>query len=477
MWSKRFFFDEFGDLLERLATFSVPLMIVGDFNIHFDDPADANTARLSELLSHFGLRHHVDSATHLAGHTLDLLITREDQLVRLQPIETPLLSDHSFDIADIECALRGVTSVRLRPVRRYRSMDIDAFIVDLLRSDRVIAPPDDVTTAFECYDTTLREPLNEHAPVQLSRISCRQSTRWYDRGCSSAKRLTHRLERRYRRLHTDDALSAWRDQFNSQCRLYHEKFTAFWLTTVDACRNDQRLLWRTVNSMLQPPPQQATQLSVGDFATFFRDKVSSIRSSTAAAAASVINLRRVSSLCSFKPTDVAEIIALLKNSPSKSCDLDPIPTWQLKCLSPHIAPVICDLCNISMRTRVFPSQLKQALVLPLLKKPSLDLNATSSYRPISNFSFISKLIERIVCKHFADHVSSSQLFPAQQSAYRAFHSTETAAVLSVHNGLVRAVDNGQVSSLMLLDLTVRHSTLSTTTYYSRFYRAGLASMA
>jgi hypothetical protein len=359
------------------------------------------------LLSHFGLHQHVDSATHLAGHTLDLLITRDDQLVCLQPSETPLLSDHSFVVADIECALHDVNSVRLRPVRRYRSMDIDAFVADLLRSDLVVAPPGDVAAAFDCYNTTLRELLNEHAPVQLSHISCRQSARWYDRECRSAKRLTRRLERRYRRLHTDDALSTWRDHFNSQRRLYHEKFTAFWLTTVDACRNDQRLLWRTVNSMLQPPPQQASQLSVGDFATFFRDEVSSIHSSTAAAAAPVINLRRVPSLYSFKPTDVAEIMALLKNSPSKSCDLDPIPTWLLKRLSPHIAPVICHLCNIFMSTGVFPSQLKQALVLPLLKKPSLDPNATSSYRPISNLSFISKLIERIVCKRFADHISTS----------------------------------------------------------------------
>jgi exonuclease III len=42
------FVDEFGDLLERLATLSAPLMIVGNFNIHFDDPADVNTAILSE---------------------------------------------------------------------------------------------------------------------------------------------------------------------------------------------------------------------------------------------------------------------------------------------------------------------------------------------------------------------------------------------------------------------------------------------
>ena len=36
------FFDDFSDLLERLSTFSAPLMIAGDFNVHVDD-ATAST--------------------------------------------------------------------------------------------------------------------------------------------------------------------------------------------------------------------------------------------------------------------------------------------------------------------------------------------------------------------------------------------------------------------------------------------------
>jgi len=88
------------------------------------------------------------------------------------------------------------------------------------------------------------------------------------------------------------------------------------------------------------------------------------------------------------------------------------------------------------------SQLKHALVTPRLKKPALDPDTASSYRPISNLSFIS--VERLVAKRFTSHVSLHTLFPAQQSAYRPFHSTET-AVLSVHNDLVRAVDECHVS--------------------------------
>ena len=42
------FFDEFSDLLERLTTFSAPLMIAGDFNIHADDSTDVHAGRYAD---------------------------------------------------------------------------------------------------------------------------------------------------------------------------------------------------------------------------------------------------------------------------------------------------------------------------------------------------------------------------------------------------------------------------------------------
>ena len=113
----------------------------------------------------------------------------------------------------------------------------------------------------------------------------------------------------------------------------------------------------------------------------------------------------------------------------------------------------------------FPASQKQAIVLPRLKKSTLDPDHLTSYRPISNLSFTSKVAERIVASRFVQHAEDNHLFPIRQSSYRRGHLTET-AMLSVYNDLVRAVDSKLVTALVLLDLssafdTVDHSTLLT----------------
>ena len=104
------------------------------------------------------------------------------------------------------------------------------------------------------------------------------------------------------------------------------------------------------------------------------------------------------------------------------------------------------------------SSQKLAIVAPRLKKPTLDADDVNSYRPISNLSFASKLVERVVASRYREYAERQELFPAQQSAYRRYHSPET-AVVCVVNDIIRATDNGKVSGLVLLDLTVDHPTL------------------
>jgi len=76
----------------------------------------------------------------------------------------------------------------------------------------------------------------------------------------------------------------------------------------------------------------------------------------------------------------------------------------------------------------------------------------ANYRPVSNVTFMSKIVERAVAKQLHRYLEVNGLLPRHQSAYRRHHSTET-AMLRVVSDVLTAADAQQVTLLGLLDLS------------------------
>ena len=161
-----------------------------------------------------------------------------------------------------------------------------------------------------------------------------------------------------------------------------------------------------------------------------------------------------------------DILEILKKSAPKTCDLDPLPTSLLfECLD-IVLPFLTQMINDSLLSGVFPDVHKQAIVKPLLKKPSLDPNDFKNFRPVSNLSFVSKLIEKVVLSQLSDHLLSNNLFSKYQSAYRPGHSTET-ALMKIVNDLLLTLDEGKLAVLTLLDLSAAFDTIDHNILLSR----------
>ena len=80
------------------------------------------------------------------------------------------------------------------------------------------------------------------------------------------------------------------------------------------------------------------------------------------------------------------------------------------------------------------------------------------YRSVANLMFAGKLIKRVVVDQFTDHTHNHRLMEPLQSAYRAFHSTET-ALLKVRSDIHQAMDKKEVMCLVLLDLPAAFDTV------------------
>ena len=115
--------------------------------------------------------------------------------------------------------------------------------------------------------------------------------------------------------------------------------------------------------------------------------------------------------------------SLLCKLPAKQFQLDPSPTWLVKCAADILAPVINVICNASFQQQTFQRPCKKAIVTPLLKKRNLDSNDPGSYQPISNLSFLSKVVEKVVDDIISEHINRHRLLPVFQSAYQQYHST------------------------------------------------------
>ena len=97
------------------------------------------------------------------------------------------------------------------------------------------------------------------------------------------------------------------------------------------------------------------------------------------------------------------------NSNNKSCILDPLQTWLLKQNVCTIVPVLLSIVNTSLSTGTFPTNLKDAVVTPLLKGPSLNKNILQNYRPVSNVAFLSKVVEKVVLSRVTEHIANNNL--------------------------------------------------------------------
>ena len=190
-----------------------------------------------------------------------------------------------------------------------------------------------------------------------------------------------------------------------------------------------------------------------EFTEFFIDKIDKIHQQFHY----ISETNDIPQLRKFNPVTESNVEEIINSMHSKSCELDAIPTPLLKRLTHKCLPLITKIVNISLTQGIFSDDWKVAIVRPLLKKVGLAL-MNKNYCPVSNLSFLSKLVEKCVLQQFNAHCERYGLIPDFQYAYRKGYSTET-CLMKLCNDLLWSMERQEVTMVVLLDLSAAFDTV------------------
>ena len=159
--------------------------------------------------------------THNKGHTLDVVITRdESSLVSQVTVTDPELCDNNGHSSTDHYAIHFQT-MHAKPAavqttvsyRKLKAIDIDKFKRDI--TSQIDITGDTMDALVQAYNTGLTKLVDLHAPLREKAITLRPHAPWYTDELRGAKRKRRQCERKWRAT----GLVVHHQLYREQCRL------------------------------------------------------------------------------------------------------------------------------------------------------------------------------------------------------------------------------------------------------------------
>ena len=468
------FLLEFGDYLQTINASSGKLIITGDFNLHLDNSSDGHVKSFNSLLSSTNIIQSVQDPTHQAGHVIDLVLSRSyENLIEDVSVSDVQLSDHF--IVQFYIIVQSTSRSDSKTIfqRNFKNLDIDQFKSDLTQD---LLPL--FESNYQCasdpvcvFNNILCNLLDRKIPTRSRKIKTKHvSCPWFNSEIKQSIKLRRKYERQWRK----HKLVVYKDQYKQQCKVVSTLISnakkGYFRGIFDKT-TDSRKMFSAVDKLLNKDDKRVFPIDVHntelceEFSNYFIQKVQNISASFPHVDCSFNHVSTCHNnsvhtcLYNFGTFSEEEIRHIILASPSKHCDLDPLPTWLLKMCCSELLPAISYIVNFSVNSSSVPDKLKLAYVTPVPKKVCVSPTDFKSFRPISNLPFLSKVLERAILSRLNIYLHENNLMDENQSAYRTGYSVET-ALCRVQNDILCALDKNRIVLLVLLDLSAAFDTVN-----------------
>ena len=160
---------------------------------------------------------------------------------------------------------------------------------------------------------------------------------------------------------------------------------------------------------------------------------------------------------SFSPFTEDSLSLIIQDLNDTGAAGDGVSSKILKHITPFLSPYLAHSFNLCLSQGLFPSLMKQAIVVPIFKSGN-PLSFTN-YRPISLLPVLSKVLERVVYLQLLDFLMYHDLFYPNQFGFRQKHSTYMPISL-LQDSITASLVDHQVCAAIYLDLSKAFDTVN-----------------
>jgi exonuclease III len=469
------FLSEIEKLLDSWSLRFRMIVIVGDFNINFENTIDPNTCRINLLMSTFGLVSTVNSATRVTNRSataIDNMYINFDLANCHVNILDIGLSDHygqTIEFYPLERLTAEKSTFTMR--RNFNAKNKKRFTDFLVHCDwSCVYSSSSIDEKFKLFQNILIDGLNRSFPLnKLKNSNNRFAHKWISPELKYLCNKKRDIQLFAKKWPTVNQYKLQLKCINSQIKDTIKKLKSIYTTNIinrSDKQNKTKQIWHIINKELKEPhvnnfPQIKDGLKLlcpneaaTEFNKYFIKSVEDLEPTSLSCSHDSFQNNQFYKGKTFDSFPVYETMYVERVSSrlksKMSSGIDGIPCRILKDIFPLISEVAAHLFNESLSTGIFPNCFKTAKVVPIFKKGSK--NNIENYRPIAQLPSLSKILEKIVYNELVNHLEKNRILSPSQFGFRKGMSTGT-AVTSFINNVLRKLDGKHKVTGLFLDLT------------------------
>ena len=459
-------------------------IILGDINI---DLLNENDAKRNNYINNY-FEHNfipcITLPTHISHHSATLIdhifIKTPKKLIQNKCSSGNLITDISDHLSNFTLLDIKTPSIKNRPfVRLYTQKNIDKFNENI-NSEQPLISPNELTetdTSFDILTTNYQKLFDKYFPyVRMSKKEFKSKPH-ITKGIKVSIRHKNKLHKKYLNNPTEVNKAAWKKFRNKTSELIKRAETLYYKSILSKHNNTSKNLWDTfgkilnekkikhnkisslkVNNELQTEPQKIAE-SFNKFFSEIGENLAKKFANDGTDYKKYLKDPTTHSMFLFNTTEteIAKIIKSLKNT--NSTGYDNFSTKFIKLSSSILVPALAKIFNLSIKTGIYPSNLKIAKVIPIFKKG--DQTSINNYRPISILSPINKIFEKVLYARLIKYIDKSNILYKFQYGFRKKHSTEH-ALIELIDQIRLSSSNNQMTCGIFIDLSKAFDTVNHT---------------